>query len=113
MGCVWSPKSDQTSCSDSPRLFERSAQRGVSYAVQPMTEHRRLPGGEAAGTLAVGRLCFGYFHFAENESNSPAGARPGQLKLNAQPYKSMDQEATTKQKAASRSSNKRKQLSIQ
>ena len=91
MGCVWSPKSDQTSCTDSRRLFDWSAQRERSFAAQPMPEHHRLPVGEAGGTLAVGRLCFGDFHFAENESYSPAGARPGQQKPNAQRCKSKHQ----------------------
>ena len=42
-GCVRVPQDTRTSCTDSPQLFERSAQRAVSSAAHPLTEHRRLP----------------------------------------------------------------------
>ena len=42
-GCVRVPKDTRTSCTDLPQLFERSAQRAVSSAAHPLTEHRRLP----------------------------------------------------------------------
>ena len=42
-GWVRVPKDTRTSCTDLPQLFERSAQRAVSSAAHPLTEHRRLP----------------------------------------------------------------------
>ena len=42
-GCVRVPQDTRTSCTESPQLFEWSAQRAVSSAAHPLTEHRRLP----------------------------------------------------------------------
>ena len=53
-GCVRVPQDTRTSCTDSPQLFERSAQRAVSSAAHPLTEHPRLPRSAAKGTRAVG-----------------------------------------------------------
>ena len=77
MGCVGAPQSAPTSCSDSRQLFDRSAQREGSSAAQPMTEHHRLPRSAAKGTLAEGRLSFGYFALAkQRKAPRPPGRDP-------------------------------------
>ena len=53
--------SARASCSDSLRLFERSAQRAASSAARPTTEHRRLPAAkrrDAACRVAFSLVTF-------------------------------------------------------
>ena len=62
-GCVRVPQDTRTSCTDSPQLFERSAQRAVSSAAHPLTEHRRLPRRGSAG-VTHSRVAFSLVTFS-------------------------------------------------
>ena len=61
-GCVRVPQDTRTSCTDSPQLFERSAQRAVSSAAHPLTEHRRLPVAQRRDTHS--RVAFSLVTFS-------------------------------------------------
>ncbi len=61
-GCVRVPKDTRTSCTDSPQLSERSAQRAVSSAAHPLTEHRRLPVAQRRDTHS--RVAFSLVTFS-------------------------------------------------
>ena len=56
------PQDTRTSCTDSPQLFERSAQRAVSSAAHPLTEHRRLPVAQRRDTHS--RVAFSLVTFS-------------------------------------------------
>ena len=78
-GLAVAPQSATASSTDSPRLFDRSAQREGSFAVQPTTEHRRLPVGTAGGSLAAG-AAFSPSFLAAQKGRSPAGAKSRHLR---------------------------------
>ncbi len=77
-GCVRVPKDTRTSCTDSPQLFERSAQRAASSAVARPARASQVARSAAKGRAQQGRLLFGDFLLARQEKvTAPPGAHPG------------------------------------
>ena len=77
-GCVRVPKDIRTSCTDSPQLFERSAQRAASSAVAPPARASQVARSAAKRRAQQGRLLFGDFLLARQEKvTAPPGAHPG------------------------------------
>ena len=76
-GCVRVPNDTRTSCTDSPQLFERSAQRAVSSAAHPLPEHRRLPVAQRRDTHSRVALSLVTFLSSDaKERYSQAGRLP-------------------------------------
>ncbi len=77
-GRVRVPQDTRTSCSDSPQLFERSAQRAVSSAVAPPDRASQVARSEAKGHAQQGRPFFGDFLSATRKKvTRPPGRIPG------------------------------------
>ena len=86
LGCAWGGvlagwhgrPSAHASCSDLPRLSERSAQRAVSSAAHPASAPPQVcPVAQAKGPQTWGRLSFGYFSLAKQRKvPRPPGRDP-------------------------------------
>ena len=79
VGCAGAPQDAPATCSGSPRLFERSAQRVVSSAAAPRTRAPQVARSAAKGRSRQGRLSFAYFSLAKQRKvGRPPGRIPGQ-----------------------------------
>jgi|GEM_PF-4089336 len=79
VGRAWAAQQDHASCSDSLRLFERSA-AGAKRVPQrrPATEHRRLPAAKRRDTASGVAFLLPTFLLAKQKKvGAPPGAYPG------------------------------------
>ena len=75
--CVRVPQDTRTSCTDSPQLFERSAQRAASSAAHPLPEHRRLPAAQRRDTHSRVAFSLVTFFWRSKRKSLACRATPG------------------------------------
>ena len=76
--CARAAQHARASCSDSPRLFERSAQREVSSAAAPRPRASQVARSAAKGHGKWGRLSLPTFFGEAKKVGRPPGRNPGQ-----------------------------------